>query len=156
MTDMKIERISVRGSAETGIGGIMVENDGAVLVSTNYWQTDHCAKGLFYMTTNAGCVRLLVPPVKEGDISEMTRGVREVVLTRGRLEGIDCVEIMFEDGSNSPFAIHMQATLADRLWPPRDEAKPWRFAIYTRSGKVAEYVCYLRRAPLLPHMRSRG
>src|SRR5215467_5430232 len=87
---------------------ILIENEGAKLVATNYWQTEQAAHGFMYLTTNAGCVRLLVPPSKEELISEMSKGVREVVLTRGHFEGHDgVVEVMFEDGSDGPFCVHI-------------------------------------------------
>lgn len=132
---------------------IQIENDGPLLKSTNYWQTDNAAAGLFFLSTNAGCVRLLVPPRKRPEIADMTRNVREIVLTRGMFEGVaDTVEIMFEDGSETPFCIHIDPKQVDRLWLPADQAKRWRFAIWTEQGKVAEFArCYLRRAPRLPY-----
>jgi hypothetical protein len=134
---------------------ITIENDGAKLVATNYWQTEQAAAGFYYLTTNAGTVRLLVPAsrAKPELMADMARNVREVVLTRGTFEGHDnCVEVMFEDGGQSPFCIHIDAKQIDRQWIPTDEHKRWRFAIWTELGLFAEYGrCYLRRFAVLPY-----
>jgi hypothetical protein len=134
---------------------IGVVNSGRRLVSTTYWETEQAAHGFMYLTTNAGCVRLLVPQpaAHPARMSDMTKGVREIVLTRGRFEGHDnCVEVLFEDYSASPFSIQIDAKQVDRHWLPRDEAKLWRFAIYTELGLFAEFGrCWLRRRPRLPY-----
>jgi hypothetical protein len=138
---------------------ITIANDGQKIVDTNYWQLEHAARGLFFLSINAGCVRLLVPKPQEHLILDMTKGVREVVLTRGQFHGQDnAVEVMFEDGSDSPFCIHLDEKQQDRLWTPSDEAKKCRFAIYTENGQVALFTeCYLRRTTSgLPYMRPRG
>jgi hypothetical protein len=135
---------------------LRIVNEGQRLVETNYWQTENAKRGFMYLTTNAGCIRLLVPPSGEHLLSEMSRKVREVVLTRGRLEKVDDVtEVMFEDGSASPFCMHIDPKQVDRRWVPTDEGKQWRFAIYTQDrGKVADFArCYLRRAPTLPYVQ---
>lgn len=130
------------------------ENNGMELVATNYWQTENCAVGLFFLSSNAGCVRLLVPSAKLEEIEDMTRGVGEIVLTRGELEGVrDCVEVLFEDYSASPYCIHVDPKQVDRRWVLSDEgaAMRWRFAIYREEGKVAEFShCFLRHARRLP------
>ncbi|MBV8650507.1 MAG: hypothetical protein JO255_03505 [Alphaproteobacteria bacterium] len=125
-------------------------NDGAELVETNFWQTEMASRGAFFLSTNAGCLRLLVPASREPDIAEMTKGVREVVLSRGRWDKRDhCVEIMFEDASEAPYAIHIGENQLDRRWKPQGGTA--RFAIYTEKGKVAEFSrCYLRETPVLP------
>ncbi len=61
---------------------IEIHNDGPRLVSTNYWQTEHADRGLCYMSVNAGCWRLLVPPPAEGWLRDI-RTADEVVITRG-------------------------------------------------------------------------
>lgn len=138
-----------------GVPAIVIKNNGAEIVSTNYWRTEHCTRGLFYLSTNAGCLRLLVPPSQQGHLSDMQTGVREVLLTRGVLDGHEAIEILFEDGSAAPFALHVGRQQADRLWTAGDEGRQWRLAIHTQSGKVSEHPCYLRRAATLPYMRPR-
>jgi hypothetical protein len=135
---------------------LVFENDGPKLVSTNYWQTENAARGLIYLSTNAGCVRLLLPPARAGvaEVADMTANVAEVVLTRGLFEGKYCVEVMFEDRSNSPYCIHIDSKQCDRRWIPEDERKQWTFAIYTELGQIAIFTrCFLRRAARLPYAK---
>jgi hypothetical protein len=37
------------------------ENDGPLLLASNYWQSEMAAAGKLYVAINAGCFRLLVP-----------------------------------------------------------------------------------------------
>jgi hypothetical protein len=137
---------------------LVIANDGARLVETNYWQTDNARVGLMFLTTNAGCTRLLVPPSQVHSIPDMTRNVREVVLTRGEWRGTPgCIEVMFEDGSSSPFCLHIDPKQQDRRWLPSNEGKRWRFAIYTEAGKVADFSrCFMRTRPTLPYVEPWG
>jgi hypothetical protein len=134
---------------------ISIANDGAKLVETNYWVTEQAKAGYYYLSTNAGYVRLLVPASRAAPelMADMIQNVREVVLTRGQFQGHDnCVEAMFEDGSKSPYCIHIDDKQVDRHWIPTDEHKRWRFAIWTELGLFAEYGrCYLRRHATLPY-----
>jgi hypothetical protein len=135
---------------------ITIGNDGQTITNTDYWQHPYAAKGLFFLSTNAGCLRLLVPQPHVHLIPEMTNNVREVVLTRGKMEGKDdVVEIMFEDGSDAPFSLHLDPGQLDRRWTKQDEGSQCVFAVYTEGpAKVAEFTrCFLRRASRLPHMK---
>lgn len=136
---------------------LTITNNEGEIASTNYWETEASQKGLFYLSTNAGVLRLLVPVANESWLPDMTEGVKEVVLTRGRFNNVnDVVEIMFEDGSPSPFALHIAHEQLDRLWLREDERKPHRFTIWAKDrGKIAEFTCWLRRAANLPYMKPR-
>lgn len=45
---------------------ITVQNDGPDIASTNYWESAHAARGLCYLSGNAGALRLLAPTVDRG------------------------------------------------------------------------------------------
>lgn len=139
---------------------ITIENDGPRLVNTSYWQTENCARGLFYLSTNAGTTRLLVPPNQEHQIREM-RTAFEVVQTLGRLSDEPnqgrVVEVMFEDGSDSPFCIYIEEKQIDRLWTVKDQKKSWTFSVYTQTGAIDQlWPMYLRTYAMLPYGRRRG
>jgi hypothetical protein len=40
---------------------LQFENDGPLLVASDYWQSPIAAAGKLYVSINAGCFRLLVP-----------------------------------------------------------------------------------------------
>ena len=67
---------------------LRIENDGPLILSTNFYHTDLARRGLFYLSLNAGAFRLLVPPQHLGAVREM-RTARDVVVSRGpmTLEG---------------------------------------------------------------------
>ena len=98
---------------------IIVENDGPIIVNTNYWESEHATAGYAYLTINAGCYRLLMPPGQDQLIQEITTtGVTAVVISRGKWTdqgNRDALEIMFEDGTKSPIALHMSLESVDRL-----------------------------------------
>src|SRR3989442_12081013 len=90
---------------------LRIRKDAAAIPSTNYWQTARARAGKFYLSTNAGAFRLLVPPQHLGAVREM-RSARDVVVSRGpmTLEGValpDALEILFDDGSDDPWALNL-------------------------------------------------
>ena len=119
----------------------VIGNDGAEIKETNYFHSDAAHKGMYYMTRNAGTSRLLCPNADQ--ISEMATG-KSVVLTRGKMEGQDSIEIMFDDGSDSPFAIFIPVDMCDMLPAPGKNAFP--FTVWTEAGKVLTFTAHYRRA----------
>jgi len=132
---------------------LKIENDGPEIVSTNYWGTEHAAKGFCYLSLNAGTARLLVPKPMEPQIPEMITGVSMAIITRGELKGRECLEFLFEDGSDSPFALHISTEQADRLFSDADRNKEFRVAIWTEGGKQAEFPGRYRKAKRLPYLK---
>jgi hypothetical protein len=101
---------------------VVIVNDGPELVSTTYWDSTEAANGFAFLSYNARTLRLLVPPPLERHLPDMTGHVRQVVLTRGQLDSIDnVIEVMFEDGSEAPFASHLDPKATDRRWTAHDE-----------------------------------
>jgi hypothetical protein len=47
------------------------ENDGPLLLASNYWQSEMAAAGKLYVAINADCFRLLVPQSQHAVISDM-------------------------------------------------------------------------------------
>lgn len=126
---------------------ITISNDGPLLLATNYWDTQHARAGLFFVSWNAGALRLLVPDSQRRAIREMQTG-RLFVVTRGPLQGIDCLELMWDDGSDAPYCIHVDMRQSDRTLPSKPDAIT--VAAYTRAGKQAEWPGRYRTATRLP------
>ncbi len=53
---------------------IEIQNKEAEIAFTNYWQIEHAARGLRYLSGNAGTWRLLVPSATESYLSEIRTG----------------------------------------------------------------------------------
>jgi len=139
---------------------IRIINDGPRIVSTDYWSTEHARRGLVYLSINAGAVRLLLPDTIATDIVEEARCADSAVVSRGPWEaegGRDSLEVLFEDGSDSPFALHLDARQADRLWLPADDGREVTLSLWGRGdGDRARKILSLPRhsAPCPPDPMS--
>ncbi len=126
---------------------IAIENNGPLIASTNYWTSDHAQRGLFFLSWNAGAARLLVPEACLGDLSEMQTD-KTVVITRGNLDGHDALEILFDDGTDSPFALNISTKQCDRLVPETPEA--FVFIAWGETGELARWTAHYRVRKALP------
>ena len=93
---------------------LQVENHEALLKASNYWDSEWNEKGLFYVSPNAGALRILCPRGSGQLIAEMRTG-RHVVVTVGKCTrvsmpgmviGREMAEFMFDDGSDTPYALN--------------------------------------------------
>jgi hypothetical protein len=135
---------------------LTVKNEGPEIASSNFWETDYERRGLFYLSLNAGAFRLLVPSVHDSVIAEF-RTAKEIVISRGPWEaqgGRDSIEILFDDGTDDPFSLHLDAQQLDRL-PAADDAG--KKAIFTAwlKGPTCAYVsdCFYRIVPEIPWLK---
>lgn len=120
--------------------------------------------GTMFLSLNAGAFRLLLPTGWEEAVQEMQTG-REIVVSRGPWakdpgHGLDAIELLFEDGTADPYAIHLQASQCDRLPLPEDVAQEWVFSAWTapRRGKphrALDRPCWYRIVPQIPWLKPR-
>ena len=117
---------------------LVIENDGADITATNFWQTEMARAGGFYLSINAGAFRLLAPVGSDAVIREM-RAAEQIVVTRGRwpeARGEEAMEIMFDDHSNEPFVLTVGPGQFDRLPPAEESGRVCAFTIWTlKDGK---------------------
>ena len=96
---------------------LTIANNGQDVASTNYWNSEHARSGLCYLTANAGALRLLVPRAAAGMLEEM-RTASSVTIENSISEPGKCVDIVFEDRTDAPFALALDLALVDgRLTP---------------------------------------
>ncbi len=134
---------------------IEIHNDGSMIVSTNYWSREHARKGHFFLSWNAGTARLLVPPMQEPALADM-RTAEYVIITRGpwpQAGGRMGWELLFEDHSQSPYAVHLLAEQSDRAIPPADIGRHLKFSAWTEAGLALELPARLRAAKQIPHLK---
>jgi hypothetical protein len=136
---------------------ITISNDGPVLIASNFWQSEWARRGLYFLSINAGAIRLLMPPAMEHALGDM-QTAREVILTRGLYEGKDgALELLFDDASDSPYAIFLDPAQADRRWLPSDEGKRIPFVVYLHGPlPIWQTTCRLRRTRQLPYLKAWG
>lgn len=144
---------------------LIITNDGPLITRTNFWQTPLARAGKFYCSTNAGAFRLLVPAQHLSAVREM-RGALEVVVSRGPLtvEGqtvSDALELLFDDGSEDPWSLHLSAGQVDRMPLDTDTAQEWTCTVWThlvgeRCRQVVTKAGHYRRVRRLPDLRPWG
>jgi hypothetical protein len=133
-----------------------IHNHGHLIISTNYWQSEHAAAGKFYASVNAGAIRLLVPQSRRADIEDM-RAAKQVILSRGPWPEQmlpDAVEILFDDLSDNPYVLHLSHESFDLLPAESDQ---WIISVWDekkgRPHKSIERPCQWRRVPRIPWLR---
>jgi hypothetical protein len=141
---------------------LRIENHGPLITATNFWESAAEAAGKLYLSINGGAFRLLVPRSQEPAIAEMTTG-KEVIISRGpwpQMRLPDGLELLFEDGSDSPYALHLSIESADRLPRAKDAGKEWIFTAWSaprrgRPHQVLQRPCWYRLVPKIPYLKPR-
>src|SRR5690242_380008 len=117
---------------------ITVENHGPLITSTNYWDSDVARAGKVFVSVNAGAIRVLLPPARYSDLADM-RAAKECVLSRGpwpEARAREAIELLFDDGSDAPFSIHLTPESFDMLPAQPEPGREWVLAVYTnKDGK---------------------
>ena len=139
---------------------LVVQNHGPLILSSNYWELPAARAGKFLVSLNAGAFRLLVPSSQEGLVGEMATG-KGVAVTRGPWPAAglpDAFEVLFDDTTSDPFALHLAPESFDRVPTDADAAGEWVFTAWTRPRrgkphKALERPCRYRRAAMLPYLK---
>jgi hypothetical protein len=146
------------------VNQLVIANHGGLILETNYWQLPPIPGELLRVSINAGAFRVLLRPQAESALADM-RTARECVVSRGPWPAAglaDALEILFDDGSADPFALHLQIESFDRLPPDSDAGKEWLLSVWTRPRrgaaphKALERPCWYRRVPSLPWLKPRS
>lgn len=140
---------------------ITIINNSSEIVATNFFESTLARKGGAYLSTNAGYFRLLIPPGINWWPEIKTAS--EVIVSRGawpQMNQADALELLFEDHSDYPFAIHLGTPQIDRFPLPEDEQKQFWFSAWTKSDvgivKLIDLPAFYRRVPTVPWLKARG
>lgn len=113
------------------------DNEGQRLLATNYWDSEAAQAGYCFLSWNAGAARLLLPDSRKAEWLPEMRSAKEVLVSRGPWTdqgGRQALELLFGDGTDSPFCIHLVAEQCDRLIPETDQGSGFVVAVWTRGG----------------------
>lgn len=142
------------------MGLIEISNHGPLITSTNYWDSELARAGKLFVSVNAGAIRVLLPPAAYDWLSDMRMG-RECVLSRGpwpeqRID--EGIEIMWDDGSDSPFALHLTPNSFDLLPAEPELGREWVLSVWTakdgKPHKAMDRKCHWRRVERIPCLLS--
>jgi hypothetical protein len=131
------------------------DGEGRVTGST-YWESDICKNSRFYMTVINNVYSLLIPGTCRNLFKEI-QGSFSVVISRGTYkEKDDCFEIMFDDLSDQPYMIILEA---EQMFPyPSHESTGWKGELHIHCGGAGDLTIfrnvYYRIVETLPCMRS--
>ena len=128
---------------------ISISNAGADIASTNYFETPNARAGRYFVSRNASTARILVPDSLVRNLNEMSTG-RICVISRGKWNGIDALEFMFDDDSDAPYALHLGLGQVDRSIA--NDGKPFRVTAWTSKGKAGDWKGKYRVVDELPCM----
>jgi hypothetical protein len=135
---------------------IQVTNHGPLITSTNYWESDLAAAGKVFVSINAGAIRVLLPRQRWGDVTDMRRA-RYCVLSRGPWPAerkSEAIEIMWEDDSDSPYALRLTPESFDMLPGEPEPGREWICSVWIEQDgnphKSLERICLWRRVEKIP------
>jgi hypothetical protein len=140
---------------------LLVSNDGPLITATNFWDLPEQTLGKFYVSLNAGAFRLLVPDVHRDSVDEMATA-KGVAVSRGPwpAQGLgDAFELLFDDGTSNPFALHVSPQSFDRVPTAENVAGDWAFTAWTRPRRgggphlALRRPCRYRLSTRLPDLR---
>jgi hypothetical protein len=134
---------------------ITTENDGALIISTNYRTSAYAGAGVCFFSVNAGCIRLLLPETTLFPLGDdVLDGARHAIVSRGTFKGQDGYEVLFEDNSSNPYAIHTLANQWDRPLPRSDSGRTGiPFHVYRNGTVVRKMTARFRMVSRLPYLR---
>lgn len=131
------------------LGVLSIINDGQRVLETNYFDMPQAQQGFLYATWNAGALRLLVPDNQVHVLPDM-QSARNIVVTKGHhfAYGLELFEILFDDGTDEPFAVLLDPHNSDRQVGQESHGKTLDVHVYTRGGCAGIWPGRFRQAPL--------
>jgi len=138
---------------------IEIHNHGPLILASNYWESDCERTGKIFLSPNAGAVRLLWPRSLRQAIEDM-RAAQYAVCSLGpwpeqRLD--QAVEILWEDGSDSPYSVHLSPASCGALPGEPAAGREWVISVWdlkkNRPHKALERICHWRRVPAIPWLK---
>lgn len=134
---------------------LTIENDGPEIVASNFWDSEMARHGYFFLSVNGGAARLLIPDSRISEVAEMETG-KFVILSRGLwMKKANALELLFDDGTEEPYSIHLGPEQLDRLIPPHESRRDLTFSAWSRNAiKLFERPAKFRMVKILPCLES--
>lgn len=117
-----------------------MKNDSFILIKyglnfleTNYFDTEAARRGIYFTSWNAGGLSLLVPDNQRHFLALMA-SAKNVAITRGRLDGHEVYEILFDDETDASLAICIDVANSDFNVAEESHGKALEVYVFTRSG----------------------
>lgn len=93
-----------------------IKNNGPLISSTSYWDSEQANAGYAYLSFNAGAARMLIPNSMKEFFDDTATATRVSLQTVGAaLAGLN--HLVFEDDSPDPYFVSLDARQMDRTLP---------------------------------------
>ena len=118
--------------------GLTIENDGARIAASNFWDSAVARAGYFTLSLAHGTLRLLVPDIAQADVTKMFEGVTQVEIkmlpTAAWAECQPCLRLIFaaQRGPTFAFDVGPEALLGSR--PGWIDGERLTLAVWTREA----------------------
>ena len=132
---------------------MLIENDGPDIVASDYWDSQTAKNKFFFLSFNAGAARLLAPDSMIRAVDEM-KTAKLVIISFAHGKNRDVIEILFDDDTASPLAMHIGSELTDQLLPPCDHGRDLTFSVWARNAvKLFEKPAKFRMVKMVPCLK---
>lgn len=141
---------------------IVTSNHGSLITASTFWGSEYDRASKLFISCNAGAIRIMLPSQHRTLVNEM-RGSKYAICSRGpwpEMRAAEAVELLFEDGSDSPFCLHLTAESFDLLPAEPEAGREWTLTVWTddkgKPHKALERPCHWRRVPKIPCLKPLG
>ena len=134
---------------------IVIGNDGPLIQTTNYYDSEAASRGLLYVSWHANAARVLVPDSQLAMVAEMKTG-KECIVSAGPTERGLAYELLFEDHTDSPFSVTVDMRMSDRLIPASQQGGGFVVTVWTRHGQQLSLPGRYRKVKALPCLAPWG
>lgn len=126
-----------------------IKNNEKNIESTDYWRAQPAQAGKFFFSFNANSCRVLFPRIEKSVLQDM-KAAHSITLSLGPaplMGGRMAYEILFDDGTFNPYALHTTLEASDRIISQHEDGNALEISIWTekRKGKSLKTVCVFRR-----------
>ncbi len=126
---------------------ITIRNNGAIVLSTSYWRTEHARQGLLYLSINAATLRLLVPAATLALLEDLPPVGTPCEITRAVLDGRETYQLAWLDDPTQPYVVELDRRQCDRRLPVAEDGRVLELRCYVH-GDGTDGVREVRREPI--------
>lgn len=127
---------------------LRLDNDGPRVRATNYWATQHAARGYCYLSINDGALRLLFPPAIARYLPDLAQARCAAVQIIGAPR-VGVIHVVWEHDTGVPPYLTLDARQCDRALPREDLGRWVTLIAYVPGDAGPESVRVLGEWPVL-------
>ena len=139
---------------------VQTSNAGPEVIASTYWTSALARAGKIYASVNAGAIRILLPDSFADELPREIAAASLAVISVGPwpARGLaTAIEIMWEDGTESPYALHLSPESFD-LVPAAPDSGGWTVTTWDlhrgTPRKRTQHASLWRRVPFIPCLQA--